>query len=173
MKRCGKTELHKPHEWIDVALRKNCDGRTANAPMVGVCTVAELRAALDEEQDWAVVTVAVERNGHTEVSALATPEPDRPKGKPVVTLFNRQPLDSPTRTVVEAMREYDTARVAQLCEALGEPYETPDGHGMRAYTWPEIVSLAASRDKVWRRLLHRIEEVDPQWLDQWRKGEVR
>lgn len=52
MRRCGRDELHQAHD--------DCDGRTTNAPLVGVCTVRELQAFLEHEQGNAVLAVAVD-----------------------------------------------------------------------------------------------------------------
>lgn len=71
------------------------------------------------------------------------------------------------------MQQVDpTVITRQLCEALDMPYESEDGHGMRAFTYDEALRTVKARSDAWRVLLGRIEEVDPKWLDQWRKGMV-
>lgn len=70
--------LHDPHG--------DCDGRTPNEPMVGQLLVEELRAALADEQDRALVTARID--GNVYVLRLAT---DRPKGLPVFVLDRWEP----------------------------------------------------------------------------------
>lgn len=87
MRRCGRTVLHEPHNWyenheIDLNKPFKCDGRTANEPMVGQLTVGELRAALEDEQDGAIVAVAREKY----ISPLQKLAEGRQKGRSVFVL---------------------------------------------------------------------------------------
>jgi hypothetical protein len=82
MNRCGRDELHEPHEWIDEALRYDCDGRTRNEPMVGQLLTGELYEALGEEHHQALVAVEMEDGKVYPMRLL----PDRHKGGPVFML---------------------------------------------------------------------------------------
>lgn len=61
--------------------------------------------------------------------------------------------------------------IESLCDALDIPYGSNDGHGMRYQTLDIVLSDVKSRSDMWRKLLERIQAIDPKWLDALRKGE--
>lgn len=72
-----------------------------------------------------------------------------------------------------AVRHANAARLAELCEALGEPLETPPDHRMEPpyrMTWPRALSHVRARSDAWRQLLEHMAVADPGWLNQWRSG---
>lgn len=71
------------------------------------------------------------------------------------------------------VRVANAARLAELCDALGEPLETPPDHPMEApyrMTWSRTLEIVRSRSTAWRQLLEHMETADPEWLAQWRCG---
>lgn len=63
----------------------------------------------------------------------------------------------------------------QLCEALGEPFETPgDGRFEPPYrmTWDRALDIVRGGTKVWSDLLGRAAEADADWLNDYRGGEA-
>lgn len=80
----------------------------------------------------------------------------------IVTLAQQarpDPLEGPARPD-EIAAAAEQRRIQEACEALGLPFESPDGHGTRRYTWPEVLDNIRGRSEMWRTLMARAEEVD-------------
>jgi len=78
---------------------------------------------------------------------------------------------------VQLERERDEAlaeneyMLRMLCEALGEQYEFPsDNPSEPPYRmdWPRILGTVRGRTRVWSDLMKRAEEVDAEWLREYR-----
>lgn len=57
---------------------------------------------------------------------------------------------------------------SELCDALDIPFSADDGRGVQFHTFGEALEQVRARTKVWSELLTRIEEVDPDWLTEYR-----
>lgn len=71
------------------------------------------------------------------------------------------------------VRHANAARLAELCEALGELLETPSDNPREPpyrMTWPRALAHVRARSDAWRQLLEHMQTADPAWLDQWRSG---
>lgn len=79
-------------------------------------------------------------------------------------------LADPHLTRDELLQATEQHHTEQVCSALGLPFESPDGHGTRRYTWYEVLDNVRGRTAMWGKLLRRAEQVDSQWLNELRGG---
>lgn len=68
-----------------------------------------------------------------------------------------------------ALDRMDKQHARVICEALGEQYE-PNNRDEWERSFEEMLPYVKARSDAWRALLARIEVVDPEWLDEWRKA---